>query len=72
MLPQMTISDDLRDAIRDSGKSVTALAKECGVPQPMLTRFVNGKDVRLETANKLAAYFGLTLQPEGKPVKNRK
>ena len=60
----MTISDDLRHAIRNSGKSVTAIAKESGVPQPMLTRFMNGQDLRLATVDKLAAQLGLTLQPD--------
>jgi hypothetical protein len=29
----------------------------------MITNFLNGKDIRLETADKLAAYFGLELRP---------
>jgi plasmid maintenance system antidote protein VapI len=57
----MPLDEQLRDKIRDSGKSVNQLAAECGVPQPVLTRFLNGKDIRLETANKLAAYFSLKL-----------
>jgi transcriptional regulator with XRE-family HTH domain len=58
----MAISDDLRAAIRASGKSLTLLAKESGVPQPMLTRFMNGQDLRLATVDKLCSYFGLTLR----------
>jgi plasmid maintenance system antidote protein VapI len=67
----MAISEQLREAIRASGLSANALARGCGVPQPMLTRFINGLDVRLATADKLAAYFGLELRPatEKKPVK---
>jgi len=57
----MPLDEQLRDKIRDSGKSANQLAVECGVPQPVLTRFLNGKDIRLETANKLATYFGLRL-----------
>lgn len=66
----MSLSDQLRMAIQQSGKSATALAKDCGIPQPMLTRFINGLDVRLATADKLAAYFGLELRPAvRKPAK---
>jgi plasmid maintenance system antidote protein VapI len=67
----MAISDDLRDAIRASGKSLTAIAKESGVPQPMLTRFMNGQDLRLATADKLAKYFGLSLSPPSPKRKPR-
>lgn len=68
----MAISDDLRDAIRASGKSLTAIAKESGIPQPMLTRFVNGQDLRLATADKLAAHFKLALRPiDAKPAKRK-
>ena len=63
----MAISDELRNAIRKSGKSLTMLAKESGVPQPMLTRFMNGQDLRLATADKLCSYFGLELRPSHKP-----
>jgi transcriptional regulator with XRE-family HTH domain len=57
----MSLSEQLRDKIRASGKSANQLAREIGIPQPTITTFLNGSDVRLETANKLAAYFGLRL-----------
>ncbi|QDU27761.1 helix-turn-helix protein [Anatilimnocola aggregata] len=69
----MSLTDQLREAIRDCGTSVNALAKECGVAQPMLARFMNGQDLRLTTADKLAAHFGLELRPaEPKPPKRKK
>jgi hypothetical protein len=68
----MAISDDLREAIRSSGKSLTALAKDCGVPQPMLTRFMNGQDLRLATVDKLCSYFGLELRPADRPQRKGK
>jgi plasmid maintenance system antidote protein VapI len=57
-----TIAESLRQAIRTSGSSVYSLAKETSIPQSMLTRFVNGKDIRLETADRLAKFFGLSLK----------
>jgi hypothetical protein len=62
----MAISDNMRDAIRASGKSITSLAQECGISQPMLTRFMDGQDLRLAMVDKLCSYFGLELRPAGK------
>ena len=62
----MSISDQLREKNAASGKSLKAIERESGVPQPMMTRFVNGFDIRLMTADKLAEYFGLELQPRKK------
>lgn len=65
----MSLAEQLRKKIRESGLSANALARESGVPQPMITNFLNGSDIRLETANKLATYFGLRLcdEPQAKP-----
>ena len=65
----MAISEQLREAIRKSGLSVNQLSKESGVPRPVISRFMSDdpaihRDIRLEaTADRLAAYFGLTLTP---------
>lgn len=56
------IADALRDAIRKSGLSAHKLAKETGVPQPTITRFLAGADMKLVTAEKIAAYLGLELK----------
>jgi DNA transposition AAA+ family ATPase len=60
------ISEQLKQAIKDSGLTPYAIAKGCGVAQPMLSRFLadddNHRDIRLErTADKLAAFLGLEL-----------
>ena len=68
----MSLSDQLRAKIRESGKSANQLAREIGIPQPTITTFLNGKDVRLETANKLAVYFGLRLCDEPAPAKSKR
>jgi len=48
--------------IEESGKSIRSIAIGAGISQPQLSRFVNGeRDLRLEAADKVASYFGLTL-----------
>ena len=74
----MTISDQLKEAIRKSGKTPNLIAKETGVAQPILSRFLSDdpdqhRDIRLEsTADKLCAYFGLELRAAGKPKEKDK
>ena len=62
----MTLTERLKNEIRNSEKTLTQIAEESGVSQPALSRFIsetkeNSRDIRLETADKLAAYFGLEL-----------
>jgi plasmid maintenance system antidote protein VapI len=64
-MKRKTLADQLRKAIKDSGKTVNAVAVEAGIPQPVLHRFAaEERDLTLDTADKLARYFGLTLKPE--------
>lgn len=57
-----TLTEQLLQAIADSGLSVNRLAKDSGVEQSSLQRFVTGeRDMRLSNANKLAACLGLHL-----------
>ena len=51
----------LRKAIWNSGQSATAIAKATGVPQPTITRFLAGADIRLSRAEKIAKHLGLKL-----------
>ena len=54
----MSLSDDLKNAVQERGKSINSIAKAAGVPQPVLSRSINGeRDIRLETASKLADVF---------------
>jgi plasmid maintenance system antidote protein VapI len=54
----------LREMIRASGETVTAISRETGIAQPVLHRFVTGeRDLTLRTADKLIGYFGLELRP---------
>ncbi len=53
------LADVLRAAIRDSGLSALKLSGLTGVPQQRISDFLRGRDIRMSTANKLAAYLRL-------------
>jgi hypothetical protein len=60
-----TISDVLRDAIERSGLTHYRIAKDSGIPESNLRRFIRGEmSVRLDKADRLAAYLGLRLVPD--------
>ena len=71
MATKNPITDVLRRAILDSGLPLLRIAEDTGVERASLSRFVAGKrSLRLDMADKLAAYFGLTLTPtEQRPTK---
>jgi transcriptional regulator with XRE-family HTH domain len=57
------IPQKLRTAIKATGKSVYQVAKDSGVAHPVILRFMSGeRDIRLETAEKLAQSLGLELK----------
>jgi plasmid maintenance system antidote protein VapI len=61
---RQTLTEQLKQAVAATGKSVTAVARESGVPQPVLHRFVTGeRGLLLDTADRLCAYLGLHLHP---------
>ena len=73
MAIQPTMTEMLRQAILDSGLPLLRLAEETGVERASLSRFVAGKrSLRLDMADKLAAYFGLTLTPTEKKHATKK
>jgi plasmid maintenance system antidote protein VapI len=56
------MAETLRTLIAASGKSTTAIARESGIPQPVLHRFIAGeRTITIDTADKLLAYFHLEL-----------
>jgi plasmid maintenance system antidote protein VapI len=62
MAPESPITDVLRRAILNGGVSLLRIANDTGVQRASLSRFVRGKNsLRLDVADKLAAYFGLEL-----------
>lgn len=64
----MTLSDALRQAVRESGLTPYAVAKAAAVPPPTLYRWLSGeRDLTLATADKIAVAVRLrVLQPKGK------
>lgn len=56
------LADQLRKAIRDSGHSANEIAKETGVPQTTISRFLRGEEMSIGRASKIAAYLGLELK----------
>jgi plasmid maintenance system antidote protein VapI len=71
MRARYPITDVLRRAILDSGLPLLRIAQVTGVDRASLSRFVAGKrSLRLDMADKVAVYFGLTLnEAEKKPTK---
>jgi plasmid maintenance system antidote protein VapI len=62
MTPSAPLTDVLRRAILDSGTPMLALAKAAGVERMSIARFISGeRSLRLDKADRLAAYFGLAL-----------
>jgi hypothetical protein len=60
-----TMTATLLKAIEESGQSLYAIAKGSGVDKVALGRFVSRKQsLRLDRADKLAAYFGLVLKKD--------
>lgn len=58
------IEDTLRRIISECGDPAIKIAEESGVPQPSITRFLRReRKLSMESADKLADYFGLELVP---------
>jgi plasmid maintenance system antidote protein VapI len=57
------ITEVLRRSITESAVSYNALQKETGVTRASIMRFVRGdQSIRLDMADRLAAYFDLELR----------
>ncbi|MCH7685961.1 MAG: hypothetical protein IH899_04645 [Planctomycetes bacterium] len=80
----MAITDQLKQAIADSGRTHYAIGKGADVAPHVLDRFMSGErpHLRTDTVNKLCEYFGLELcrkkgrsarkRPAKKPATSRK
>ena len=56
------LSETLKQAIRASDQSVYQIAKEAGISQIVITRFLSGeRDIRMATADRLAGVLKLRL-----------
>lgn len=60
------ISDQLRAAIESSDETYYRIAVDSEVDWGTLQRFVDGRrpNIRIDTVDKLADYFGLELRPK--------
>ena len=64
----MDLNDQLRRAIRKSGMSFSSIATATGLKERTLSRFVNAElDIYMDTALKIAAYFGMNFTPPKRP-----
>ena len=59
-------AETLRQAIRSAGLTQYQLAKVTGVPQSALSQVMTGKDLRVETFQKLCQVVGLELKQNSK------
>jgi plasmid maintenance system antidote protein VapI len=67
-----TLSDVLKLAIAECGKSHSALERETGVKRASIMRFLRGEQsLRLDMADRLAEFFGLELRPARPTRKGR-
>jgi plasmid maintenance system antidote protein VapI len=58
------ITEPLKDALVKSGIPYKTLERETGVQRSSIQRFIDGRQtIRLDVADRLAAYFGLALVP---------
>jgi hypothetical protein len=56
------LSDSLKQAITESGKTLKQLARVTGIPESLIRRFLAGEgDLRLAAADQLAHLLGLRL-----------
>lgn len=64
----MALQDQFRQVIEDSGLSLYRIAKDSGIAYQVLHRFARGeRDLTLETASRLADYFGMRLTRPRRP-----
>ena len=62
-----TLSYQLREIVASRGLSAYAVAKAAGIDPGVLSRFLSGtRDIRMETADRIAAALGLRLVEVGK------
>ena len=58
----MSLTSQLREAIADSGLTVYRIAKDTEAPYAAIYRFATEqRNINLETADKLAEFFGMHL-----------
>lgn len=61
LMVQTTITQRMREAIKNDARTLNAIAEDAGLPASAVTRLMDGKTVRSPTFDRLAAALGLTL-----------
>lgn len=69
---RQVLSRQLRAAILDRGLTAYALGRDAGVDAGVIQRFLNEeRDIRMETADRLAEVLGLRLVEAARPSRGR-
>ncbi len=67
MVTEQPFTDALRKAITESRLAHIAIERETGVKRQSIMRFMRGeRSLRLDMADRLAGYFGLTVRQQRK------
>jgi hypothetical protein len=66
------LSDTIRSEIHSSGQRLPTIAKKTGVALSALSEFMDGADMHLTTASRIAAYLGLELRPSVERIRATK
>ena len=70
---RLPITDVLKQAIEDSGLPFIELERQTGVLRQSLMKFARGETtIHLDSADKLAEFFGLALGPASNPKRKGK
>ena len=64
----LTFTEQIRKLIDESGVSRYRIAKDCGIDQSAISRFMSGeRGMNLSDLDKIAAYLGLEITQRRKP-----
>jgi hypothetical protein len=67
------LTDQLRQAIDDSGQTRYRIAKECGINESALCLFYNGhRGLSMESMNALGEYLDLMIVPRKTPLSKKR
>ena len=66
-----TISETVRDALRERNESLRSVARATGVPHCSLVRFLAGKCLRSDSLDRVAEHFGVEVRPPRRGSRKR-
>lgn len=62
MKQKQTLTDVVRQAVKDSGLSQYAIGKRCGFSHRIVGHFLSGKNIRLDTAGAILEALDISVQ----------